>query len=131
MQQQMVDSAASIDRVVKFCKDNSVEQYTIRPIRKPTQLAKDADEFARYIDENGLPEDLIQLLRDYVRDVGTHLLTIAHGAHASLVYDVRGQNLCVSDCLTVESTTDDIRTLIYFADGKIRFDWQYDGAVIM
>lgn len=58
-------------------------------------------------------------------------MTLMHGAHAAKVYDVDGQNVCVSDCLTVEAAGDDIRTLIFFADGKICYDWQHPGARIL
>ena len=44
------------------------------------------------------------------------------GAHGAYVYDYNGQNICVSDCLTVEPNSDEIRTLIYYADGKLMFD---------
>lgn len=53
------------------------------------------------------------------------ILTLMHGA---VVYDLAGQNICLTDCLTLAPETSDIRTLIYFADGKIAYDWQYPAA---
>ena len=42
-----------------------------------------------------------------------------------------GQNICLSDCLTVDSREDDIRTLIFYGDGRLTYDWQYEGAVLL
>jgi pyruvate-formate lyase-activating enzyme len=131
MQNGMVDSPNGVLRVVNFCKEHRVEQLTIRPIKRPDNVVEGGSEYERYIVTNGLSDKQVEDIRAWVKEWGTHILTIAHGAHASFVYDVGGQNLCVSDCLTVDATTDDIRTLIYYGTGRITFDWQYKGAVIM
>jgi hypothetical protein len=51
--------------------------------------------------------------------------------HGARVYDVGGQNVCVSDCLTREPETANVRTLIFYGDGRVTYDWQYDGAVLL
>ena len=53
------------------------------------------------------------------------LLPLVHGAQ---VYDIEGQNFCLSDCLTINPESKEIRTLIFYADGSIFYDWQYQGA---
>ena len=131
MQNGMVDSPDKIDSVVTFCKNNKIEQLTIRPIRRPEHGADGSKEFIQYIEERGLTESQISTINKHIRRKGTHILTMAHGAHAAFVFDVEGQNLCLSDCLTVESNTDDIRTLIFYGTGEIAYDWQYTGARIM
>ncbi len=55
-------------------------------------------------------------------------MSLMHGAK---VYDVDGQNVCISDCLTVEPDSDSIRTLIFYSDGRVTYDWQHDGAVLL
>ena len=47
------------------------------------------------------------------------------------IYDVAGQNVCLADCLTIKPTTDDIRTLIFYGDGRLTYDWQYEGALLL
>jgi organic radical activating enzyme len=130
MQKGMVDCPEDIGRVVEFCKNNSVEQCTVRPIKKPDR-ADDTDKYVKYINEYGLTKDQISNINSYIRVCGKQILTIAHGAHSAQVFDIDGQNIAISDCLTVESNTDDIRTLIYYPSGEISYDWGYKGARIM
>ena len=58
-------------------------------------------------------------------------MTIMNGNNRAKVYDADGQNLCVSDCLTYEPGSDDIRTLIFYSDGKIMFSWEFNGARLL
>jgi hypothetical protein len=46
------------------------------------------------------------------------------------VYDVDGQNVCLSNCLSNDPQTGDLRNLIFFPDGHVRWDWQYQGAIL-
>ena len=55
-------------------------------------------------------------------------MSLPHGAE---VYDVAGQNVCISNCLTIEPDTDNLRQIIVFPDGHIRYDWNYEGAILL
>ena len=131
MQNTMVDSPERIDELIKWCKNNEVTQLTVRPIRKPVGKTEGSAHYIEYIENFGLSQEQEESIKRHLFDKGSHVLTLMHGTHAAKVYDVNGQNICISDCLTVEPTTDDIRTLIYYADGRICFDWQYEGARIL
>lgn len=131
MQKGMVDSPKDIDRVIEFCQDNSVEQCTVRPIKKPENIDENKDEYTKYITKNGLNFQQINLIKSHIKHRGKQILTIAHGSHSAQVFDVDGQNIAISDCLTVDANTDDIRTLIYYPSGEISYDWGYKGARIM
>jgi hypothetical protein len=49
------------------------------------------------------------------------------------VFDYKGQNVCLSNCLTHEPYTDKsvMRNLIFFPDGHLRYDWEYQGAILL
>ena len=126
MQRGCVDSPDRLDEVLAFCREARVEQLTARSIRRP-KLTSDAVA-SSYVGERGLSEGEISGIRDWVRERGTLLMTLLHGAE---VYDVRGQNLCLSDCLTIRGEAEDIRTLIFYGDGRLAYDWQYDGARLL
>ena len=64
----------------------------------------------------------------YLEKEGDKLMTLDHGG---VVYDLNGQNICLSDCLTIKSNTEDLRQLIFFPDGHLRYDWQYRGATLL
>jgi hypothetical protein len=58
----------------------------------------------------------------------TQVLQLPHGG---IVYDVQGQNVCLGNCLTESVDPNDIRQLIFFPDGSLRYSWQYEGACIL
>lgn len=127
-----VDTPKELRKVIQWCLEHKVEQLTIRPIRRAhSQDNKDLDpEAVRFMNRFGLDGQSAALreMRDWVQQNGTLLLTMMHGAR---VYDVGGQNVCVSDCLTLSEVNDDLRTLIYYGNGRITYDWQYKGAVLL
>lgn len=120
-----IDNYDAIDGIINFARENKVEQLTLRPINSP-QNSKDT-EATTYVNNHYI-SDIINF-RNYIRDIGTELLKLAHGA---IVYDVKGQNVCFSTCLTESTNTDDIRQIIYFLnDGSLRYSWQYEGARLL
>lgn len=134
MQKGMVDSVDRVKEVVQWCKYNKVEQCTVRPIRKPEQTAD--GECAAYVEEYGLEQHQIDAIHNWLSQKGRVLLRFTCGDHVAIVYDIDGQNIAEFDCLTVNGTNDDIRTLIYFPAedcelAHVRYDWQYEGAVLM
>lgn len=126
MQKGCVDTPEAVFEVADWCRTNHVTQLTVRPIRK-TDLPGDPGA-AQHVTEFGLDLDQITEIRDAVQRRGTLLLNLMHGAE---VYDVNGQNLCVSDCLTRSPDPEDMRQLIFFANGRLVYDWQYHGAVLL
>ncbi|MFH1098840.1 MAG: radical SAM protein [Candidatus Uhrbacteria bacterium] len=129
MQRGMMDTLEHVLNLIGFCKYYGVDQLTIRPIRKPVGSTHD-DEAAAYVVAHELTQPQIEAIRDWVEANGTRLLSLMHGA---TVYDVGGQNVCLSDCLTVNAPKDgdDIRTLIFYSDGRLTYDWQHPGAVLL
>jgi len=74
-----------------------------------------------------LSESTLQDMKDYLSSNGTKLRKLVHGA---MIYDWRGQNICLNDCLTIDPTDNSIRQLIFFPDGHVRYDWQHPGATL-
>lgn len=127
MQKEAVDSPERVGELVEFCRRVEVDQLTIRPIRKPTAPTQ-SDSTSLYVTQRGLDTSEIDTIQDWVDGHGTRLMSLMHGA---AVYDFKGQNVCLSDCLTVDASGDDIRTLIFYSDGRLAYDWQYEGATIL
>lgn len=127
MQKGAVDSPNRVDELITFCRETEVDQLTIRPIRK-TAAPTQSGSTSLYVSQRGIDTHEIDAIRSWVKDHGTHLMSLMHGA---AVYDIAGQNVCLSDCLTVDPSGDDIRTLIFYSDGRLAYDWQYDGATIL
>lgn len=131
MQKGMVDTCNKVHEVAQWCKKNDVAQLTVRPIRRSDSPSGGMSPEERYVAEFGLTRRDETYIREAVHTRATHIHTLMNGGHAARIYDWGGQNICVSDCLTSEPASDDIRTLIFFADGTLSYDWQYPGARLL
>ena len=121
-----VDSVAEVRDLVAFARAHRVEQLSVRPVARPGQSRDEAT--AAWTAAHQLPAGAERAIAEWAAAAGTRLMTLAHGA---VVYDVDGQNLCLTDCLTIQPATEDLRQLIFFPDGHLRYDWQYPGAILL
>jgi len=119
--------------MIDFCKMHQVEQLTVRSVNNPSVHAEgdeqdDNDEYWAWTERHSLSCREVDTIANWVREKGTLLLQLSHGA---LVYDIDGQNLCLTDSLTVNEDKDFLRQLIFFPDGHLRYSWEYRGAVLL
>ena len=121
-----IDTVDELKNLVEFCKENDVEQLTIRPVRKPEK--SEDDSVFNWTKNNEPAASSIKEINEFIRKEGKKLMTFSYGAE---IYDLFGQNIAISDCLTIKAETDEIRQLIFFPDGHLRYDWQYKGAILM
>ena len=121
-----VETVTDIKRVISYAKRNDIAQLTVRPVTKPKGSRNDS--ISDWISEQCVPESQITEITDYLEANGTRLRELTHGG---IVYDVDGQNICLTNCLTNKPEEDKMRQLIFFPDGKISYDWQYEGARIL
>ncbi len=122
----MIDNVVEVRNFINFAKDNKVEQLTIRPIEAPKR-SEDAEVAQWAANHRPETENLLEIGK-WIEEKGEPLLHLAHGA---VVYDVDGQNVCLSNCLTSNVSPDEVRQLIFFPDGHLRYDWQYPGAILL
>jgi molybdenum cofactor biosynthesis enzyme MoaA len=140
-----VDSVAELEKLLAFVREHKVEQLTCTPLTKPavkelvqvvrmvergTALSKDEQVRAgiyKWTSEHHVPEDNLAALEKYITSNGDLLLTLEHGAR---VFDLKGQNLCWSNCITVQPESPVMRSVIFFPDGHLRFTWQHSGSII-
>ncbi|MBL0185894.1 MAG: hypothetical protein IPP97_09205 [Candidatus Obscuribacter sp.] len=120
-----IDSVAEVEKMIAFAQANKVEQLTFRPVTKPDKSENEA--IFKWTSEHHVPAELEGQLNKHLSSVGNSVLELAHGA---TVYDVRGQNVCMTNCLTIQPDNDELRQVIFFPDGHLRYAWQYSGAVI-
>jgi len=120
-----IDSSFEVEALIEFARQNEVEQLSLRPVAvaNHSRSQKEAD----WTRAHSLSEARVALVRKHIRTNGTMVLKLQHGAE---VYDVYGQNVCLTDCLTLPKG-DRIRQAIFFPDGHLRYDWQYPGAILM
>jgi len=121
-----VDSAKKFENLVLFARDNGVEQLTARPITKPKNSLD--DEVAEWVMKHHLKKRQFNEIESYIHRNGVPLLKFFYGG---TIYDVKDQNVCLTTCLTLDTSIEHMRQLIFFPDGHLRFDWQYKGAILL
>jgi hypothetical protein len=124
-----IDHSVAAARMIDLAREWKVEQLTLRPVTLPHVVGnQEGLPVANWIESKGLNHDGFYEVYAYVRDHGKLLLKLPHGAE---VYDVKGQNVCMSNCLTHSDSPDTIRQIIYFPDGHLRYSWEYEGAILL
>ena len=121
-----IDNWPTVCNLVDYAHMNNVEQLTIRPVGKP-DFSQDKDVF-EFVTNHQISEANLKYIHERLEEDGTLLMTLGHGAE---VYDFVGQNICISNCLTMKPETDELRQIIVFPDGHIRFDWTHEGAILL
>jgi MoaA/NifB/PqqE/SkfB family radical SAM enzyme len=122
-----VDNFATLAGVVEFGRRFGVEQTTFTPINRPT--ASENQDALTWTEEHMLSDAEVQEIRRQLDHHGTRLLELSHGA---IVYDLAGQNVCLSNCLNQgPADLSQLRNLIFFPDGHLRFRWDKKGAIIL
>ncbi len=119
-----IDTVGKFSAFIDWAQANGVHQLTFRPVTRPD----DADgKVSTWVQGNCVSQEFASDCDSYLRTHGTHLLSLGFGAD---VFDVHGQNVCLTNCLTLDETGKEIRQLIYCSDGHIRYDWRYEGAIL-
>jgi len=126
MNKGIFDSAEDVDRMVWFAEKYKVEQLTLRPVALAGNSRQ--GDVRDWTEEHLLTNFQLDSIVNHVEMIGTKVMTLDHGG---VVYDYGGQNLCLTDCLTINEESDDLRQLIFFPDGALRYDWRYEGARLL
>jgi len=121
-----IDNSSKLENLVNFSRENKVEQLTLRPVNKPEETRN--VEVYNWTNEHHLKPSQLQDITSYLNMKGTILLELPHGG---TVYDLNGQNVCLGNSLTRDSNPENIRQLIFFPDGHIRYDWEKEGATLL
>lgn len=121
-----IDTPKEAEILVKKSAEWGVEQVSLRPVAAPEE--SESKKYKQDTINLMLTPNQITKLNGWAEKRGKLLLSYGHN---SRIFDIDGQNVCLTDALTIKPSTDDIRQMIFFPDGHIRFDWQYKGAIIL
>lgn len=121
-----IDSPGYLERLILFAKENEVEQLTVRPVNKPSQAADSG--VYNWVSVHSLTQQQLLGIENYLKANGVLLMALPHRAQ---IYEVSGQNICLTNSLTRETDPERIRQLIFFPDGHLRYDWEHKGAVLL
>ncbi len=125
MLKDYVNNIQEVDNLINFAKKNDVEQLKVTPVNRPKE--SENKEIAEWVNTHMVPQENREKIKSFLDKKGTKLRELVHGA---VVYDYKGQNICLNNCLTIDPTDTAIRQVIFFPDGHVRYDWQHKGAIL-
>jgi molybdenum cofactor biosynthesis enzyme MoaA len=113
-----IDTPAQLQKLIDFAKEHKVKQLTVRPVAKPD--VSRSDKISAWVGKRYVTDEQRAELEAFLDKNGTLLSTLPWGGR---IYDVGGQNVCSTNCLTRDEGMAVGRQLIFFPDGKICDDW--------
>jgi hypothetical protein len=121
-----VDTWGRMEQLIATCADQGIEQLSFAPVSKPEicESAKIED----WIETHKLPDDVINDMYDIVKRIGHRLMFLVHGGE---VYDVGGVSVCTRYCLTDDTDPNEMRQVIVYPNGEIRYSWTRQAAKLM
>lgn len=122
-----IDTPFKVRQLIDFARDNKVEQLTLRNIT--ASEVTDNPAVTKWTADHALPDSDVKEIVQLIQTEGTLIQHLMHGMD---VYDVNGQNVCLGNCLTRDTNDkDEFRSLIFFPEGSLYYDWQFKGARIL
>lgn len=120
-----IDSAEKMSSLIDFARRNGVDELTVRPVNKPEESRN--DDVSEWVEENYLRPENYQEIVKYVTDHGREVTRFPFGA---VVYEVAGQNVCITNSLTKDTDDNYHRQLIFLPHGKITTDWTEEDEIL-
>ncbi|MBI2547337.1 MAG: radical SAM protein [Candidatus Aenigmarchaeota archaeon] len=124
-----IDSSSRLADLIEFARKNGAEQLTVRPVNKTDRVDNgdpEVEKAAVFINKYHLKDGQIDDMRNYLARNGRHIRELHYGA---TIYDVNGRSVCLTNSLTRDLNPNYLRQLIFFPEGRLLTDWQYEGEV--
>lgn len=122
--QQFLNDLEQFRRMIDFARENQIGQLTMRPATKSDVGGADNPVY-QWIAQHELPTERWAQMEQWVEENGTQYDSAGYGAR---MFDVSGQNVCLTNCLTRNPNAEEVRQLIFWPSGDITTDWELRGA---
>jgi hypothetical protein len=120
MLKDYVDDPPSVEAMINYARARDVFQLTLRNLGKPKNPVSKS--VAKQVDKYRITKPKEKKIVDYIKKNGVLCDVLAHGAE---VYEVAGQNVCITDCLTYSPGADEMRNLIFYPQGWLTTSWEF------
>jgi MoaA/NifB/PqqE/SkfB family radical SAM enzyme len=124
-----VEDVETFKKYLDYCEFIGADQVTWRPVSKPDSRENTENpEIWDWTVDNGVCVIDAEEVKEWVHAHGILIRRLSHGG---AVYDLGGQNVCMTDCLTHDPDEEELRQLIFFPNGELYTDWQFKGSRIL
>lgn len=120
-----IDDEISTRKMIESAGDWGAEQLTLRQVAFPNDSKDEA--VKAWTIKHSQTIAKLKKINDMLESDGRRLMTFDYGG---VVYDYQGINVALSNALTINPNSEEIRQIIFFPDGHLRYDWQYRGAIL-
>jgi hypothetical protein len=114
-----IDSVDGVEKLIDYARVHDVFQLTLRMADVPINPA--CRSTADYVRKHRLTDEKLRSISDFLEQKGTVCDILPHGA---TVYQVDGQNVCLTTGLTREPGEKRIRQLIFFPPDWLTTSWE-------
>jgi pyruvate-formate lyase-activating enzyme len=114
-----IDSVDEVKKLISFAKRNNVFQLTLRRADRPAKPLNQV--VADSVDKLRLSDTTFKEIFNFLETNGAICDILPHGA---IVYEVDGQNVCLTTGLTNDAKTDERRQLIFFPPSYLTSSWE-------
>jgi molybdenum cofactor biosynthesis enzyme MoaA len=121
-----IDSVVETKAMINHSRTWGAEQLTLRKVASPNNSQNAV--VSSWTKAHMISPEVLNDMEKYLLKNGTKIASFDYGG---AIYDVANQNVCFTNALTLNKESESFRQAIYFPDGHVRFDWQYQGAIII
>lgn len=123
-----IDTVEKLERLAEFCKTMGIDQLSWRPVAQTSDANTENADVNEWVKENGISKFTSAGMARWVEENATKLYDLVHGA---AVFDLDGQNLCMTNCLTRDTNEEVVRQLIFMPNGQLSTDWELKGSRLL
>jgi pyruvate-formate lyase-activating enzyme len=120
-----IDSPTKVDELIAYSRKNQADELTIRSMSKPDK--SDNKSIYNWVSENEIPVESKLEITKHLWEIGKPKTVYPWGA---VVFNVDGQNVCLTNCITPDTIQGTHRLLVYFPRGDIATGWTEDAKVL-
>jgi hypothetical protein len=116
-----IDTPEEVCSLLCFARTHDVFQLTLRTLGKPEGLNNLNNPYVEAVRRRSLNTYKLHNIVEYVKNISDEVGTLSHGA---VMYDQRGQNIALTDCLTpYQHDNERIRQLIWMPPKSLTTSW--------
>lgn len=120
-----IDSAQKVVELIDYSRQHQVDELTIRSMSKPDNSENQA--IYKWVTENEIPQEQKQLITAKMWRIGEPKTVYPWGA---IVFDIKGQNVCLTNCISPDNLPGTHRLLVFFPQGDIATGWTEDAKLL-
>ncbi len=121
-----IDSAEKFKHLIEFVQSTGADELTARPVNRPERSRNLS--VSQWVLGHEISAEQLTEISLYLNSVGMVKNRYAFGA---TIYEVNGQNVCLTNSLTKDSNpAEQMRQLIFHLNGDIATDWTEDAGYL-